>query len=150
MGDSALNGIQVTLMGPRSKLRVFPGAFVRDFHHLAISLLEKKPSYIVIMAGTNDAITKTSEVILVELLQLKSFIESALLGCKGAISCPTDRFDDSKARLTILHLRRKLNNLQIPLILNDNIRDVDIGKKGLHLNERGSGRLAVNFMSYMR
>ena len=29
-------------------------------------------------------------------------------------------------------------------------KDVDIGKKRLHLNERGSGRLAVNFMSYMR
>ena len=121
MGDSTLNGIQETLMGPRFEVRAFPGAFVRDFHHLAISLLEKKPSYIVIMAGTNDTITKTSEVILVELLQLKSFIEYALLGCKVVTSCPTDRFDDPKAYLTILHLRRKLNNLQIPHILNDNI-----------------------------
>ena len=51
-------------------------------------------SYIVIMAGTNDGITKTSEVILVELLQLKSF-EYVLSGCKVVISCPTDTFDRS-------------------------------------------------------
>ena len=129
MGDSTLNGIQETLMGPRFKVRAFPGPIVRDFHHQAIPLLEKKPSYIVIMAGTNDTITNTLEVILVELLQLKSFIEYALPGCKVAISCPTDRFDDPKACLTVLHLRRKLNNLQIPLISNDNIRDVDMGKR---------------------
>ena len=109
MGDSTLNGIQETLMGPRFKVRAFPGAFVRDFHHLAIPLLKKKPSYIVTMAGTNDTITKTSEIILVELLQLNSFIEYALLGCKVVISCLTDRFDNPKACLTVLHLRRKLN-----------------------------------------
>ena len=130
MGDSTLNGIQETLMGPCFKVRAFPGTIVGDFHHHAIPLLEKKPSYIVIMAGTNDAITRTSEVILVELLQLKSVIEYALPGCKVVISCPTDRFDDHKAWFTVLHFRRKLNNLQIPLISNDNIRDVDIGKKG--------------------
>ena len=44
MGDSTLNGIQVTLMGQCFKVRAFPGAIVRDFHHHAIPLLEKKPS----------------------------------------------------------------------------------------------------------
>ena len=86
MGDSTLNGIQETLMGPRFKVRAFPGAIVRDLYHHAIPLLEKKPSYIIIMAGTNDAITKTSEIILVELLLLKSFVEDALPGCKVVIS----------------------------------------------------------------
>ena len=93
---------------------------------------------------------KTSETILVELLQLKTFLENTLPGCEVIISSPTYRYDEPKASLTVLHLRRKLNNLEIPLILNNNINDVHIGRKGLHLNGRGSGRLAVNFISYMR
>ena len=55
MGDSTLNGIQENLMGPRFKVRAFPGAIVRDFYHHALPLLEKKPSYVILMAGTNDA-----------------------------------------------------------------------------------------------
>ena len=85
------------------------------------------------MAGTNDAIMKTSETILVELLQLKSFVEDTLPCCTVIISYPTYRYDDPKACVTVLPLHRKLNNLQIPLILNDNIKDRHIGRKGLHL-----------------
>ena len=49
------------------------------------------------MAGTNDAMRKHSEIILVKILKLKSFIENELLECEVLISCPTHRFDDSKA-----------------------------------------------------
>ena len=150
MGDSTLNGVQEALLGPRFKVRAHPGAIVRDFYHHAVPLLEKKPTYVIIMAGTNDSTMKSSELILVELLQLKTFIEKQLPGCTVIISCPTDRNDDPKAKLTNLHIRRKLNNLKLPIIVNDNITEVHIGKRGLHLNGRGSGRLAANFLSYMR
>ena len=64
------------------------------------------------MAGTNDAIMKTSENILVELLHLKSFVEDTLPACTVVILCPTYRYEDPKTCLTIVHLLRKLNNLQ--------------------------------------
>ena len=150
MGDSTLNRIHELKMGRRFKVRAFPGAMIRDFYHHAITLLEKNPSYVLVMAGSNDSPNKSSECILIEMLQLKKFIEDSLNGCKVIISCPTDRYDDPKAKLTILHLRRKLKNLEIPIILNDNIYDDCIGKRGLHLNEKGSGRLAMNFMSHIR
>ena len=67
MGDSNVNGKQEKLMGPRFKLRAFPDAIVRDFYHHAMPLVEKIPTSIVIMARTNDAIMKTSEIMLVEL-----------------------------------------------------------------------------------
>ena len=63
-----LNGIQERLMGPRLKVRAFPGGIIHDFYHNALPLLEKKLTYVIIMAGTNDSLTKTSEAILVELL----------------------------------------------------------------------------------
>ena len=120
MGDSTLNGVHEALLGPRFKVRAHPEAIVGDFYHHAVPLLEKKPTYVIIMAGTNDSTMKSSELILVELLQLKTFIEKQLPGCTVIISCPTDRNDDPKAKLTNLHIRRKLNNLKLPIIVNDN------------------------------
>ena len=40
MGDRTLNGIHEKLMGPRFKVRAFPGAIVRDFYHDSIPLSE--------------------------------------------------------------------------------------------------------------
>ena len=102
------------------------------------------------MAGTNDSIVKSADEILDEILQLKLFIEETLPECEVIISCPTCRYDDQTAKLTVIQLRQKLQNLNFPIIMNDNIFDMHIGKKGLHLNQHGSGRLAVNFMSHMR
>ena len=49
MGDSTLNGIQEKLMGPRFKVRAFPGAIVRDFYRHAITLLKKIPTSVDII-----------------------------------------------------------------------------------------------------
>ena len=107
IGDSSLNGIQESKMGPHSKVRAFPGAIIRDLCHHSIPLLEKNPSFVIVMAGTNGSVIKSSECILFKLLQLKRFIANSLPGCEVIISCPTDRYDEPKAKLTLLNLRRK-------------------------------------------
>ena len=129
-GDSTLNVIQETLMGPRPSVS---GGHCSRISSPRNTIAGKEA--LVYSYHVWNYRCETSEVILVEPLQLKLFIEYALPGCKVVTSCPTDRFDDPKSCLTFLHLRRKLNNLQITLISNGNIRDVDIGKKALHLNE---------------
>ena len=149
MGSSLLNGVKEELMGPRFKIRAFPGAVINDFYDYAVPLIKKKPSYIIIMAGSNDAINKSSQTILEDLLKLKSFLQSKF-ECEVIISCPTYRFDNPKANSTLRNLRNIIVDLNIPVISNDNITDIHIGKRGLHLNERGSRRLAVNYLSYMR
>ena len=151
MGSSLLNGVKEDLMGPRFKVRAFPGAIIDDFYHYAIPLVKKKPSSIILMAGSNDAVNKnkSSQSILEELLKLKSFLQSKFR-CDVILSCPTHRFDDQKANPTFRNLRNNLSSMNIPVISNANITDMHIGKKGLHLNERGSGRLAMNYLSYMR
>ena len=110
MGDSTVNGIQEKFIGPRFKVRAFPGSIVHDFYNYAITLLEKRLSYVILMAGTNDLINKSSQEILVEMLQLRTFIESNCPDCKVAISCPTDRFDAAKAKLTVMQFRTKVKN----------------------------------------
>ena len=151
MGSSLLNGVKQELMGPLYKVRAFPGAVIEDFYNYAIPLVKKKPSSIILMAGSNDAAikSKSSQSILEDLLKLKSFLQ-AKFRCNVILSCPTYRFDDQKANVTLRNLRNNLLDLNIPVISNSNITDMHIGKKGLHLNERGSGRLAANYLSYMR
>ena len=92
------------------------------------------------MAGTNDAISSTSETILHELLLLKTRIIESLPGVSVCLSCPTDRIDNAEAKITFHHLRNKLSGLNIDYITDDNINSVHVGQKGLHLNRKGSER----------
>ena len=150
IGDSTLNGIKEELMGPNFKVRAHSGAIIQDIYSYIAPLLPRNPTYVILMVGTNDAIEKDSNKILNELLDLKKYIESKSPECKVIISCPTCRFDHAKARITIFNLRKKLDDLDIMVILNENIGDNLIGRKGLHLNEHGSGRLAVNYLTHIR
>ena len=72
----------------------------------------------------------------------------------ACISCPTIRVDNAKCQNTVEELSRKLLGLNIPVISHDKI-DVSclqVGGKypGLHLNEKGAGRMAIDFISYNR
>ena len=100
--------------------------------------------------GTNETPYKSPEEVLVELLQLKDHIESILSGTTVILSQPTIRADNSKANYTIKQLITKLNNLNIKIMDNTNIHDEHLGKNGLHLNGRGTGKLALNIMSLTR
>ena len=76
---------------------------------------------------------------------LIAHIESVLPSAIVYLSCPILRFDDAKANLT-LHLIMKMKYLP-NIILHDNVDKSCLGKKDVHLNPKGSGRLAINFLS---
>ena len=101
------------------------------------------------MVGTNDT-EESSDILLSELLSLKKWILEVLLDVNVTLSCPTICSDNQKARLTILHLRKKLSDLNINFISNENINHSHLGRKGLHLNNRGLARLAMNYLSHIR
>ena len=119
-------------------------------YNYSIPLIEEKPDSIILMVGANDAVNKCSQQILNELLNLKSWLLEKLPGVKIVFSCPTVRYDNQKARLTILQLRNKLQQLDVSVISSDNLIDEHLGYKGLHLNNRGSSRLAWNYLAYIR
>ena len=62
------------------------------------------------------------------------------------MSKPIIRHDNGKANLTIRNVNKHLSALQLECIENDNISSQHLGRKGLHLNPKGKGRLALNFM----
>ena len=138
-------------MGPKFKVRNIPGCVINDLYYHVTPLLLKNPSSVIIMAGTNDATTKKSFKIFDELMMLKQYIEVEAPECTVIISCPTPRFDNAYAQLTIKNLQKKVSSINKDhVILNDNINESRISRKGLHLNGKLSGRLAMNFKSHIR
>ena len=131
------------------KVRPFPGAYVDDMYDYLSPLLRKKPSYIVLHIGCNDSPHKTAKQIFKEIMELKAYIESILPTVKLYLSCPLLRLDGARANLTLRQLGFEMKSLP-NVIINNNVDGSCLGKKGLHLNPKGSGRLAINFISLMR
>ena len=102
------------------------------------------------MTDTSDGMEKLSEELLTKLMALKNWVLEILPRVNITISCPTIRNDNQKARLTILHLRNKWYDLKINVLINDNITQMHLGRKGVRLNNRGSTRLAMNCLSHIR
>ena len=151
-GDSILNNIQEDILRKKFnvKVRPFPGADVNDMYDYIAPLLRKEPKYIILHIGSNDAPYKTSSDILDDILKLKTHIESVLPNVAIYLSSPIPRFDNVTAGYTIHHLRNKMKDLNFKIIQNDNIDANCIGKIGLHPNGKGTGRLAMNYISLMK
>ena len=66
------------------------------------------------------------------------------------MSSPIDRLDDGKAALTIKRLNSLLSESSLDIIDNSNIGHSFLGMHGLHLNEHGVGKLALNFVKRIR
>ena len=149
IGDSLLYGIDEKRM-KNAKVRVYPGAGIEDMHYNILPLLRKKPTNIILHVGTNDTTSENSAEIIVKLLQLKNFILSILPNCKVIFSALIDRFDDNKSRLTVKLTNRNMESRGIRVIDNSNITREHLGKKGLHLNPKGTGKLAINIIRVLK
>ena len=85
------------------------------------------------------------------MLALKRFVVSQNKECKVIISTLTMRTDNSKNRNAVLQkVNRILKELNIPLVKNFNIVKKHSGNRGLHLNEHGTSRLAMNYITTTR
>ena len=102
-------------------------------------LLKKRPNYITLHVGTNDTENKSSEVILNDLLKLQNHIEQKAPEILVYLSCPINRVDNGKARITIQKLVEKIKHLKVKHLSNVNIRESCLGSKGLHLNKKRCG-----------
>ena len=152
-GGSIINGVFEDRLRRRNhvvKVRNFPGVNVEDMRHNLIPLIRKKPSHLIIHAGTNDAKNFTSREILDQLLNLKKFVSEQVPDCKVIISTPTVRSDDGKAGLTVSQLTNHLRQLKTDIVDNTNITSRHIGIKGLHLNFSGTTQLAKNFANIIK
>ena len=126
------------------------GSNVTDMHHYITPLLKKEPDHILLHIGSNSAPYETSAKIMDDIMTLKKFIEEKLPRCNVIISQPTILTYDMKAHFTLQQVSNKIERLNLKHMNNSNITDVHLGKKGLHLNGRGTGRLALNIISLIK
>ena len=113
---------------------------MRDMYYYLEPLLMKCPTNVILHACTYDAIDKEPHELTDELIQLKQHVENTLPSRTVIISYPTIRTDKRQAKGKLINLRKTLDLLQINSITNENITEEHLGKGGLHLTAKGSGR----------
>ena len=123
----------------------FSWSRIRDKSQFIQPIIKKKPEFLILCVGTNDATTNNSRKIVDTIFQLKSAISKSLPDCRVIVSKPTCRSDNGKAALTIRNLNIHLSHLEMECIKNGNINDKHLGKKGLHSNT-----LTLNFLNQIR
>ncbi len=150
VGDSMINGIEEDrLRRYNARVVACPGAKIKDMYEIITPLLTNNPSKVIVHVGTNDCPYKPSDVIINDLNLLRKYIENNLPGGKVVISCPIMRTDNKLANSTIRNIAVAMDSMP-NTILNNKINAFCLGKKGLHLNKKGSGKLALNFISKMQ
>ena len=119
-------------------------------NHCLVPIIEKRPDYLILHVETNDATTNTYRKIIDNLLMLKYNILKQLPNCRVIVSKPTVRIDHRKANLTLRNVNKHLETLNLECIVNGNISAQHLGLKGLYLNSKGKGKLALNFLNQIR
>lgn len=152
LGDSQLTGLDERRLSKyrKVKVRLERGAVIEDMFDHANAVLRRKPSYIILHIGTNNAISQDYISIVNGIIRLKRYIETKLESCKVIVSSLFMRNDNHTANNTITRVNALLQEMSFDIVNNDNINDVHLGKRGLHLNKRGLGRFALNLISHIR
>ena len=151
IGDSLLQGLNENrLKKYKAKIRCLPGCKVDDLYDYSIPLLKKKPTNIIIHCGTNDISNKTAGMVINELKNLKNHIEEQNPGINVYFSAPICRTDDNTLNKKLQEVTAYLEQNFTFLVSSENIDGTCLGKRGLHLNPKGSGRLAINLIALMK
>ena len=114
------------------------------------AVLRRKPSHIVLAVGCINSTQQDYVTMVEEIVTLKQYITSRLPSCKVTFSSMFMRTDNRAANSTINRANSLIRQINIGYIDNDNIVDIHLGNRGLHLNNRGVGRFALNLISYIR
>ena len=139
IGDSIINGLVDKGLAKNGniKTRKYPGCTTKDLKHHVIPTIEKKPSLIIMHAGTNDI---TNEIDTIP--NFKSIIDKIKKKSphtKIAISSLTLRKDRKNIENKVIKLNDEIKRLcaenLIDFISHDNIDESCLGfKNKLHLN----------------
>lgn len=153
VGDSIGNSIgekRLSMNNRNVKAFHFSRARIRDISQLIQPKIKKKPEFLILHVGINDANIKDSRKIVDYIPLLKSAILKSLLDSRVIVSEPTFRGDNSKAAPTIGNFNKHLLNLETECIKNDNRNARNLSKKDLRLNTKGKDRLTLNFLNQIR
>ena len=149
-----LNGVQEKGLNKNAdiniKIRKYPGASSTDILGHIRPSLRKEPDQIIIHAGIKDLTNDHNY-----LNNVKKIVEIVRETCKNtelsfsSLICRNDLKDiDEKVKKTNAHLENYCKQQNLVFIDNSNLNKSDLNSRGLHLQERGSSKLARNFLDY--
>lgn len=152
LSDSMLNQIDDKRLSKKCdvKVKCHGGCTIKCIYKHLPEIAISKPNYIIVHVSTNDSTTKTSDEILREINKLVDDINKILPNCEVIVSTPIGRLDNSTANTIIHNLNTKLKRSKHRLLDNSNIKPPHIGRKGLHLNEHGTKKMAMNIISLIK
>ena len=154
LGDSMLNGVQQKGFNKNAdiniKIRKNPGASSIDILDHIRPSLRKEPDQIIINAETNKLTNDHNY-----LDNVKKIVKMVRETCKNtklcfsSLICRNDLKDiDEKVKKTNAHLENYGKQQNLGFIGHSNIKKSDLNSRRLHLQERGSSKLAKNFLDY--
>ena len=130
------------------KGEIFSRCENRCMFYYLVPLLEKSPDYVILHVDTNDAVDHQSNNIS-KIFKLKEFIQLKVTSCKVIISTPIKRHDNKKAS-SVVDVIQQLRQLNTETIINENIEENMLGKKGLHLSTNVLKHFAKNLIDAIR
>ena len=112
--------------------------------HYHISVIQEKPINIILHDRKNDAKNLPLQTILDKLLKIKAlerqFIHMQIFYINSTTLCT----DNVKTQMMVSQPTKRLLQLKIDTVNNHNINDINVGGKGLHLNQSGLKLLSRN------
>ena len=99
---------------------------------------------------TNITPRVSARSVLEDILALKFFFETKMPDCKVIISNLVKRTDNIEPISAVEKVIELLFKLQLHVIDNSNIGTQELSFRWLHLNSKGSGKLAVNFIKKIK
>ena len=153
-GNSIINGINekhISINFKSIKVRCFSGETIDDMYFNLIPMLRQKPARLDLHVGTNNSTNERSFQIYDKLLNLVHFTKENNPNCHVVLSSPINRLDDCPSQVLLLSGQTVYHqNPHLTLIIA--ILDIIffLGMYGLHLNEHGVGKLALNFVKRIR
>jgi hypothetical protein len=153
-GASMIGGLEEKKMSRtgRVKVRSHGGATILDMRDHLNAILRKKPDHLVLHVHSNDAQNKdtSADDMFDQLMDLKAFAEDKVANIKVTLSLPIVRTDNNLANAKQIQLKNRLKRSGLEVIVNDDIEKDDLARKGLHLKNSGTRKLAKNIIDYLK
>ena len=150
--DSMLNQMEEDRLSTKYKVMVqcHSGCTIKCLYSHLPKMIGIKPEHIILHIGTNDCTTKTSDEVMKELKKLVDDIQQLLPNTNIIISQLITRTDNTTANQIIRNLSMKLKQLNYKILNNSNLEFKHLGRKGLHFNEHGVRKMALNLISLIK
>ena len=150
-GDSLTKGLKGWLMSRKKKVKVqtFSGATAQDMKDYIKPLVAKKPAHIYLHIGTNDVANLSADQVKDNIFEIARNIRNKGINCTvSSLITRKDQYSVNVEEINNLLYRELPTGINI--IKHENITAQHLNQGGIHLNKRGDGALALNFINDIR